>query len=408
MLSGPARRPVRVTAARRRRGGPGRGFGPPLKQETKLVAQFDRDGNKRHDAEERQAAREFQKTNRASDRGGRRLLLASDRDGANNLYAVDLSDGVLTQLTAFPAGDHSLYSATVNHRRGEVVFWLDDEVMVLDLQTLTQRTLWHCPSGFEPHQLTIDADGGTVYTAVNEGIQSSRVAYEGYRERFASKPLSRVMAIPLAGKPARVLHEDRAWITHVNASPTAPGSVVFCHEGPWDAVQRMWGLDARSERVWPIRPRDGIAGIGHEYWLKDGKRLGYHARIIGDDRRHLLGFVGWDDHDRFEAEIPVPTQHSHANDERLVVMDSVRWAGDLILLAVREGAAFAAPRVLCNHGTSRHHHRAHAHPRLSPDGRHVVFTTDRSGYCQVHLAEVPMEPLQLPKYTRPPLRFYWM
>lgn len=53
-------------------GGPGgRGFGGPMMQETKLVAQFDKDGDKRLNAEERQAAREFHVANRAAGRGGR-------------------------------------------------------------------------------------------------------------------------------------------------------------------------------------------------------------------------------------------------------------------------------------------------------------------------------------------------
>ncbi|WP_414660014.1 CotH kinase family protein [Horticoccus sp. 23ND18S-11] len=51
-------------------GGPGRGFGPPMMQETKLVAQFDKDGDKRLDADERKAAREFHLANRANGRGG--------------------------------------------------------------------------------------------------------------------------------------------------------------------------------------------------------------------------------------------------------------------------------------------------------------------------------------------------
>jgi oligogalacturonide lyase len=31
----------------------------------------------------------------------------------------------------------------------------------------------------------------------------------------------------------------------------------------------------------------------------------------------------------------------------------------------------------------------HVHPRFSPDGRHVLFTSDVSGYGNVYLAEVP-------------------
>lgn len=50
-------------------GGPGRGFGPPMMQETKLVAQFDQDGDKRLNADERKAAREFHVANRAAGRG---------------------------------------------------------------------------------------------------------------------------------------------------------------------------------------------------------------------------------------------------------------------------------------------------------------------------------------------------
>ena len=31
----------------------------------------------------------------------------------------------------------------------------------------------------------------------------------------------------------------------------------------------------------------------------------------------------------------------------------------------------------------------HVHPRFSPDGTHVLFTSDVSGYGNVYLAEVP-------------------
>ena len=53
-------------------GGP-RGFGPPMMQERKLLAQFDRDGDKHLNATERQAAREYVKANPAPNpfsRGG--------------------------------------------------------------------------------------------------------------------------------------------------------------------------------------------------------------------------------------------------------------------------------------------------------------------------------------------------
>ncbi|HTD65659.1 MAG TPA: hypothetical protein VK846_03900 [Candidatus Limnocylindria bacterium] len=52
-------------------GGQGGSFGPMQQPETKLVPQFDKDGNKRLDATERKAAREFIQGERAAGRGRR-------------------------------------------------------------------------------------------------------------------------------------------------------------------------------------------------------------------------------------------------------------------------------------------------------------------------------------------------
>ena len=35
-----------------------------------------------------------------------------------------------------------------------------------------------------------------------------------------------------------------------------------------------------------------------------------------------------------------------------------------------------------------HIQQAHPHPRISPDGKYVVFTSDRSGYCNVYKAAI--------------------
>jgi hypothetical protein len=64
-------------------GGPGGGFGGP-RQDKKLVAQFDKDGDKRLNAEERKAAREFLQKEMAEGRGQRR---GGPRGGNSNFEA---------------------------------------------------------------------------------------------------------------------------------------------------------------------------------------------------------------------------------------------------------------------------------------------------------------------------------
>jgi hypothetical protein len=49
-----------------------------------------------------------------------------------------------------------------------------------------------------------------------------------------------------------------------------------------------------------------------------------------------------------------------------------------------DGTEYGPPRVLCCHDSSMHIQQAHPHPRVSPDGKYVLFTSDRSGYCNVY------------------------
>jgi oligogalacturonide lyase len=346
---------------------------------------------------------------------GRQLILARHWSGAWNFFSCELGSGEFRQLTAFPEGTQVRLHGAVCHRRERLYFWRGDRLCALDLRSLAQTELYRCPEGFLPGSPGVDADGLTVWTTISEDLRGRvsggglAYAYLGYHEWFQARPRSRIVSVSADGGKAEVRHEEQAWLGHVNPSPQWPGWLTFCHEGPWHEVQRMWVFDAASGQARPLRPRDGVWGVGHEFWCADGVTVGYHARRIGDDARHLLGFRRFDDAPVFEAEIAAPTQHAHANSPARVVLDGVRSRGDRILLVEQRAEGWSEPRVLCAHDTSRHHHFSHAHPRFSPDGRWVVFTSDRTGCAEVYLAPVPQDLSALPLDKDLPVRrFYWM
>jgi oligogalacturonide lyase len=178
--------------------------------------------------------------------------------------------------------------------------------------------------------------------------------------------------------------EEKTWIGHVNTSPTQAHLLTFCHEGPWEMVDnRIWGMDLGSGDVWKIRPRQDEEIVGHEYWHADGERIGYHG--AWPDGRKLFGHVRCDNTERVEVDFPFETGHIHSNDHRLIVGD----AGSVVRLWRWNGEGYDGPRVLCEHRCSKHIQNLHVHPRFSPDGTEVLFTSDRSGYGNVYLAEVP-------------------
>jgi oligogalacturonide lyase len=62
---------------------------------------------------------------------------------------------------------------------------------------------------------------------------------------------------------------------------------------------------------------------------------------------------------------------------------------DCIFLWKKTAEGMEGPRILCKHRGSFHVQQIHVHPRFSPDGTKILFTSDMNGYGNVYLAEVP-------------------
>jgi len=323
--------------------------------------------------------------------GGRRLLFGSDRGNRSNLFSIDLETGEITQLTDLER-DTGFLSTCVNPTREEAYFWYDGGIVALDLLSLELRTLWTMPDGFRSSMLNCTADGRYVCAGIFEDLSDRiriplRYAYAGFGETWQAHPLSRIVRVDTDGGGGETVWEERTWIGHVNTSPTRPDILTFCHEGPWDKVDnRIWGLDLSTGEAWQIRPREGGESVGHEYWHADGEYVGYHGRW--PEGRRFFGRIRYDNTDRLEVDFPHETGHIHSNDFSLIVGDG--YAGSR---AVRiwqwNGEAFDGPRALCEHRSSFHVQVVHVHPRFSPDGGCVVYTSDVAGYGNVYQAPVP-------------------
>jgi oligogalacturonide lyase len=333
--------------------------------------------------------------------GGRRLLFASDRCGRTNLYGLDLESGEITQLT-----DHDLppRGMSVSGRRDEAYFWRGRELVALDLASLEERALCQVPSGTRPGNTNVTADGEWVCTGLQEDL-SDRFeidlahGYVGFHELWEARPLCRVARVSVATGEMEVVHEERVWITHVNTSPALPSLLTYCHEGPWYRVdQRIWGLDLADGRTWPIRPQEPGERVGHEFWLADGERVAYQGWDAAG--AHFFGSVRHDNAGREELPFPHGSMHFHSNDLGLVVGDGSRTYQHLLLWR-RRGGRFEGPKLVHTHRGSFQCQEVHVHPRFSPDGRKIIFTSDARGYGNVYAIDVP-DFDRLPDASAPP------
>jgi oligogalacturonide lyase len=98
----------------------------------------------------------------------------------------------------------------------------------------------------------------------------------------------------------------------------------------------------------------------------------------------MIGRLRFDNEDRHETSLSGRNGHIFSYDERMIVGDG----GGVIRLWRYDGREYSLPRVLCRHGSTMRTQHAHPHPRFSPDGKYVVFTTDCSGHCNVYNATI--------------------
>lgn len=77
------------------------------------------------------------------------------------------------------------------------------------------------------------------------------------------------------GEVKTLLHSTD-WINHLQFSPTDPQLLLYCHEGPWQKVDRIWTIHTDGSHNTLIHKRTMFMEIaGHEFWGHDGKMIWY-------------------------------------------------------------------------------------------------------------------------------------
>ncbi len=324
---------------------------------------------------------------------GKKLLFASDRNNIKNLFSIDLSSGNISQVTDLsPAKNgkrYSMHPTCINPKRDVAYFVHDKCLKSVNLKNSKISVLDEIGPGWNITVTNCSADGKFVYFGVYEEIKGKfeidlANGYVGFEQIWRMHPLSRILRTPSKGGKTEIVFEEKSWIGHVNTSPTQPNLLSYCHEGPWEKVDnRIWGLDVTTGKNWKIRPRKGDEHPGHEYWYADGIHLGFHGKR--KNGKKFLGRINFDNTEHVEADFPGSTGHIFSLDEKLIVGDG----SGVIRMWKWDGKKYLGPRLLCRHDSTMRFQESHPHPRISPDGKYVVFSSDRrGGYVNVYT--VPM------------------
>ena len=197
---------------------------------------------------------------------------------------------------------------------------------------------------------------------------------------------------------AKKIHYSTEWLNHLQASPADPHRILFCHEGAWHQVDRVWTIRTDGTELKLMHKRTMQYEIaGHEFFSHDGKWVWYDLQTPRSKEFWLAG-VNVETGER--VRYPIAREHwsVHYNisrDGKLIAGDGgdpgqVAFADDgmWINLFQRERDGISRERLV--NMSKQNYHGADGEPNVSitPDNKWVVFRSNMLGPVYVFAVEI--------------------
>ena len=211
------------------------------------------------------------------------------------------------------------------------------------------------------------------------------------------------------GKLKELLHSTD-WINHMLFSPVDPNLLMYCHEGPWQLVDRIWIIHADGTQNTLIHKRTMFMEItGHELWSNDGKSIWYDWQFPKGQVYFLAGYEVATGHR--VAYNMTPDQwsiHFNGSRDRSVFAGDGGDSGQVTQATNGTWVELYHPEALSRHegfnspdliqpgvlrsehlvNMANHNYKLEPNERFSPDDREIIFTSNMFGPSYVFAVEV--------------------
>jgi len=133
-----------------------------------------------------------------------------------------------------------------------------------------------------PHYAGTGPDGKPLSFAAAKG--------KWMADRLAARVPMEMYSVTIATGVRKSIHRATDWLNHLKFSPTDPTLLMFCHEGPWHEVDRIWTIRVDGTQLTKIHTRTMSGEIaGHEFWGRDGKTVWYDLQMPRGGTTWLTG-----------------------------------------------------------------------------------------------------------------------
>jgi oligogalacturonide lyase len=266
---------------------------------------------------------------------GHRIVRLSEEPGSTSLYFnfnAYTPDGK-TVVIATPTGITTVNLSThalkkivtgkvrllfVGHKTGDVYYASNDA------GSATPKTIYAVSAkGGKPRVVTNLAAGTiqtinsdeTLLAGVEEFGAPAEVGRDGlmHKPADAARPIGseppskgammkarleanipmRIFTVEIKTGAIRTLTQSTDWLNHLEFSPTDPNQLMYCHEGDWHRVDRLWLIRTDQPDAKPIKLHTRTMAMeiaGHEWFSRDGKWVWYDLQTPRSEDFWVAGY----------------------------------------------------------------------------------------------------------------------
>lgn len=314
------------------------------------------------------------------------------------MFAVNLKTLNIRQLTdeLYDVDTEVLCSITQ-----EIFYQHKDTVYCLNIKRMSRRIV-----AVMPKEL-----GGTIYAVNCNGtilagvldcpeMDSLLLQYPNKDEHFRIKGLSKIertiFTIDIRSGEMKSIVSECAWLSHLQFSPINPSLLMYCHEGPWHLVDRIWIIDVIKLKPPRLMHKRSIENeiAGHEWWGKNGKHIYFDLqKPVG--KEFFIGKVDIRTGKEYAYELQRDGWSMHFNsssDEKMLAGDggtqnsiAASPNGQWIFKYDYQGTRLKRTRLV---NMNNSNYRIEPNVHFTPDRKWVIFQADFDGRGNVYAVEL--------------------
>ena len=318
-------------------------------------------------------------------------------DAPITIYAADIDTGKVRRIAVVPKGSRI---DTLNA----------DETLLAG--QVAERDM-----PLQPNAAGVDIKTGQTAYAANwpDGRPMSYADAKEFRlnQRLDAKIPMEIFTIDVRTGQRRSVVKATDWLNHLQFSPTDPTLLMYCHEGPWHRVDRIWTIRTDGSQMTKVHTRTMNMEIaGHEFWSPDGKTIWYDLQtprgedfwLAGYDvatarrRWHHLERNEWSVHYNVSADQKLYSGDggdsemvARAPDGKWMYLFRPKPVPDVAGIradnadSLIQAGTFAAEKLV---DMSKQDYKLEPNARFSPDGKWLIFRANIEGKAAIYAVEI--------------------